>query len=549
MTVEAWVRPANRSRARRVVLQQGSRRIAFALLASPAARATTGRRVARVRGRTLRARAWSHLATTWDGRRLRLYVNGRKVATRRLLGRMVRARGPLRIGGGGTRASRFRGRIDELRIFDHARSGPEIRSDAGAPLSPAAPGGQPVPGSPSAPAPIPTGPPSPAPLPGPPPDTPCVLTVASAAAAEAALQDPRNTDVCFAAGSYAKLDLRRARTTFVIARPVPGAAVTIAGATLHEGAAYYRFQKFAVRGNFDFLAGANHVQVVYNDIAPAPDTYSAILGDTTDCTVAHAPTYSGCEANPPMTDVLVQGNRFHDYRTEENRTPLRPTNWRRLTIVENEITGVLSYVSAGGEISHTDCFQSVYGGDTVTFARNYLHDNRCQGFFIKDGDASNVIVHDNLFVRNNVPPVGPGAGSADFPCGAPHTVTVQYITRFTETRNTVWPGACAGPNIFLESGGTDYRVEGNVINTFMPYDGSGDPIDHYQQVMFEDRNVFCDGWTWVPAHIGPHSRRTCTPAFVDPSHDDYRLSGPVSAGGETFAAGVSWRPADYHYGP
>jgi hypothetical protein len=132
-------------------------------------------------------------------------------------------------------------------------------------------------------------------------------------------------------------------------------------------------------------------------------------------------------------------------------------------------------------------------------------------------------------------------------CGAPHTVSVQYITGFTARRNTVWPGNCAGAWMFLENGGSGYVAEQNVVQSFMPYYGSG--AGPWTTLLSEDYNVLCGGWTWVPAHDGPHSVQSCSPAFTDTAHDDYRLTGSVTGGGVTYQAGVTWRPADYRYGP
>jgi hypothetical protein len=549
LTLEAWVKPTARLRRRTPLILLGAARHPVYALYAGDRRARPAVRLFRRRGRAvharsrLRLRRWTFLAASWNGRALRLYAGDRLVTRKRVRGRLRGRHAELRLGGAGGRGPSLRGRVDELRIYDRGLSAARIRADRRTPVSRLrAGGGAPAP-SPVASAPV---------VRDPRIDAPCVLTVNTTAAAQAAVQDPANADVCLAAGSYGALVLTRARSSFVTVRPVPHAPVTIAGASIRTGAGHYRFLALVVRGNFEFYPGANNIELLYNDIAPAPTTYSAVLGLTTDCTVPHSPSYSGCVANPPMTDVLVKGNRFHDYRTPDNRTPLRPSNWRRLTIVENEITGVLSWVGADGAISHTDCFQSIYGGDQVTFARNYVHDTRCQGFFIKDGDASNVVLDDNLFVRNNVPPIGPGAGASDFPCGAPATVTVQYVTHFSETRNTVWPGQCAGGNEFLENGGSDYRASLNVIDTFLPHDefvSTDAQPGAWAHLLSEDYNVFCSGWTWVPGHDGPHDTVSCNPPFADPSHDDYRLTRPVTAGGQTFTPGVTWAPSQYLYGP
>ena len=49
-----------------------------------------------------------------------------------------------------------------------------------------------------------------------------------------------------------------------------------------------------------------------------------------------------------------------------------------MLIEGNEITGVRE------NGNHSDCLQTVWVGDHLVFRKNYLHDNRCQGFFVKD---------------------------------------------------------------------------------------------------------------------------------------------------------------------
>ena len=66
---------------------------------------------------------------TYDGATIRRYVNGRPAGTRGHSG--AAARQPHAAAGEG-----FRGRLDELRIYDRALSAAEIRADMGNAVTP-----------------------------------------------------------------------------------------------------------------------------------------------------------------------------------------------------------------------------------------------------------------------------------------------------------------------------------------------------------------------------------------------------------------------------
>ena len=134
MTLEAWVRTAGRRRSGRVVLAKRRRNtVSYALYAGdregrPAAVASkrTGRAV-HARGK-LRPRRWTHLAMTYDGAQVRLYVDGRRVAARRRAGAPNAGGGPLLIGAGAG-GRYFKGAIDDVRIYNRALGAGAIRRD------------------------------------------------------------------------------------------------------------------------------------------------------------------------------------------------------------------------------------------------------------------------------------------------------------------------------------------------------------------------------------------------------------------------------------
>ena len=69
--------------------------------------------------------AWYHVAATYEGRRMRLYVDGLPVAFRRQAG-AVAANGSFRMGSDGTNF--FNGMLDGVRVWDRARTGAELRA-------------------------------------------------------------------------------------------------------------------------------------------------------------------------------------------------------------------------------------------------------------------------------------------------------------------------------------------------------------------------------------------------------------------------------------
>ena len=75
---------------------------------------------------------WTHLAATYDGTTVRLYVNGAQVASRAVTGNLISSTGALRIGGNTIWGEYFSGLIDEVRIYNRALTPAEIVTDMNA---------------------------------------------------------------------------------------------------------------------------------------------------------------------------------------------------------------------------------------------------------------------------------------------------------------------------------------------------------------------------------------------------------------------------------
>jgi hypothetical protein len=141
MTIEAWVNPATLTGWRSVVMKESATGLAYALYAHdgtrPAGYLNTGLATDfGVNGTTaLQVNTWTHLATTYDGAAMKLYINGVLVGTRPTTGTILTTTSPLRIGGDVPWGEYFSGLIDEVRIYNRALTPTEIQTDMAAPVS------------------------------------------------------------------------------------------------------------------------------------------------------------------------------------------------------------------------------------------------------------------------------------------------------------------------------------------------------------------------------------------------------------------------------
>jgi hypothetical protein len=122
-TLEAWVKPEGELLHLPVITKQAEGFPAYAL---GVGLTTAGKAEGQIgteakghsdiaSGASLAANAWSHEAVTFDGTRLRLYVNGKLVAGKVVEKTNPAAAGPLEIGC--SASGHFRGTIDEVRVF------------------------------------------------------------------------------------------------------------------------------------------------------------------------------------------------------------------------------------------------------------------------------------------------------------------------------------------------------------------------------------------------------------------------------------------------
>ncbi len=141
VTLEAWVRPTLASGAwRTVIAKNAGTTLAYTLYGNrntnvPAVEFHNGTRLRAVNGTAqLPLNAWSHLAATYDGETLRLYVNGAQVGQLASAGSIVTSTGALWIGGNSVWSEWFAGLIDDVRIYNRVLTPAEIQTDSTTPV-------------------------------------------------------------------------------------------------------------------------------------------------------------------------------------------------------------------------------------------------------------------------------------------------------------------------------------------------------------------------------------------------------------------------------
>jgi hypothetical protein len=135
MTIEGWVRPSTTQNWRTAFVKEQPGNLVYGVYANngnnrPAAEVYVGGAARTVQGPTaLPALTWSHLAASYDGTTLRLFVNGTQAAQLAVSGSILTSNSPVRIGGNGVWGEYFSGLIDEVRVYNRALTAAEIQTD------------------------------------------------------------------------------------------------------------------------------------------------------------------------------------------------------------------------------------------------------------------------------------------------------------------------------------------------------------------------------------------------------------------------------------
>ena len=102
----------------------------------PGGGATTGGSISTVAATTSAPlNGWTHVALTYDGANLRLYINGVQVSSTAVTGTIQASTSQLWIGGNQPYGEYFQGVIDEAQVYNRGLSATEVQTVMNTPLS------------------------------------------------------------------------------------------------------------------------------------------------------------------------------------------------------------------------------------------------------------------------------------------------------------------------------------------------------------------------------------------------------------------------------
>jgi hypothetical protein len=347
--------------------------------------------------------------------------------------------------------------------------------------------------------------------------TGCTTTVSSISAAQSALASASPGDtVCLADGSYGNLSLSATKSSpgVTVRAEHPGQA-TIDGASL--SGSYITIARFVVSGHeVTVQPGSDHMTVDHNRIDGSGGQYFGLDAGPTSDTYVSDVTISGNLFTGEFGEDSIRANRYHDGADADTYGML---------VIDNEFTGNRE----NGE--HNDCFQSVWGGDHLYYIGNYVHDNRCQGFFIKDqpDTIDTVVVQQNLMLRNDA-----DCWPTDPTCGQPSIFQLfGPMTNLAVDHNTIWTPGGLSPTTLRDPDWGPVTFDSNVI--YRPWSDTTDPFGSGYTSTNNVAGTTPEG-DWPSTGFTVVS----SPSFSNPSVDDYRTGD---------GRGVDWQPSDKHFGP
>jgi hypothetical protein len=341
----------------------------------------------------------------------------------------------------------------------------------------------------------------------------CDQTVGSLSAAQTALGSASlGSVVCLVDGTYGNLSVsaKRAAPGVVLRAQNPGSATMGSVSLSGSGVAVERF----VTGSLNVSSSADGVAFRHNSVSGG--VY--VIGNTS--------SYA--------KNVEISGNLVKPKAGSGEKDTFMLQRFEALRIEDNEIW------VADEDGGHNDGLQTVWGGRGLIFSGNWIRGGAgSQGFFIKDGQVTNVTFEDNLVAGR--PSKAPYAGAPlQVFDTAPNPADPFYTGYGIVIRhNTIW----SNPNVSYvrECQNKAILVEFNVMDGFSAPDGTACVVSQLTQ----DYNVITSGSI---GKRGAHDT-SAAPIFVASPSQDWRLA-PGSAGDFSAGrAGVTWRPADRSFGP
>ena len=347
----------------------------------------------------------------------------------------------------------------------------------------------------------------------PPPSGTCDQTVSSISAAQSALSSAAvGSVVCLADGSYGSLSLtmKRPAPGVTLRAQNPGQATLGSVTATGAGVTVERFNT----GSLNVNAGGDRISYNHNTVNGA--VY--VIGNTS--------SYA--------KNVEVSGNLINARTGSGEKDSFMLQRFEALRIEDNQIW------IADEDGNHNDGLQTVWGGRGLIFRGNWMRGGAgSQGFFLKDGEVTNVSFEDNLIAGR--PSKAPYAGAPlQFYGTVPNSADPFYTGYGIVIRhNTVW----SNPNLSYvrECQNKAILVEFNVMDGFSAPDGTSCVLSQLTQ----DYNVITGG---TIGKRGAHDT-SVPPAFVASSAQDWQLTPASSGNFSAGRAGVTWRPADKVYGP
>jgi hypothetical protein len=339
---------------------------------------------------------------------------------------------------------------------------------------------------------------------------PCSVTLPNVTAlASVVASAAPGSVVCLAPGNYGRLSLSARPAGEVVVQPAGTA--TIAGATL--GGSNLTLEGFNVTGaEVTVQPGSDHITVQFNRISGG---YFGIDAGPTTTTTVNDVTIRANKFVGNFGEDAIRLNRYHDGPDADPYGAL---------IEGNEITGVIE----NGE--HNDCLQTVWVGDHLYIRRNYLHDNNCQGFFVKDQASAidTIVIEDNLLINHDE------LCQPESLCPNWVLSPIQVFGPLTSLRmanNTIWTPFRNGGVYARGSGWGSFEFVNNVVYRLDAPDGSA-PFSSYSA----SNNTTCNRTGWPATGV----TTACSAPFPNPAAGDYRLGN---------GRGVTWAPAEQQYGP